>query len=198
MKISVHELRGCLDIAAEFTRQYKEYVAPASGSRKSRDDLLHVAQELTGKEIDIYELDEPLEHETIYGYFVAEANGYSILLRTGLHEDVIRYVLCKELFHVMLDANTEYRTTDTCGHLDQVAISFPVTDSEPGPAVRSEVLAEIGAMEFLFPYTARIEELATTPVDFQTITDKYKIPQYLVERYLHPTYMAELGAMVPK
>jgi Zn-dependent peptidase ImmA (M78 family) len=195
MKFSIQELRRCLDVAAEFSRRYAAYVAPDTSARKSRDDLLSVAQEYAGKEIGVFLLDEPLEHETIYGYYVAEANGFSILLRTGLPEDLIRFVLCKELLHVILDDKPESRTIDVSVHLEQVSIAFSVADSDPSPAVKSELLAEVAAMEFFFPYKARVEELKANPPDYQKIAEKYCIPQYLVEIYLHPTFMSELGAM---
>jgi hypothetical protein len=197
MEISIHELRACLDRAAEFTERYNAYVgSDANNPRKSRDDLLKVAREYTAEEIEIFLLDEPLKHETIYGFCVKEEKGYSILLSTGLPEDLTRFVLCKELFHVMIDGDVSSRNPNVCDHLEQVVIAFPVADSKPGKGVVSELLAEIGAMEFLFPYKARMEELASAAVDFQAIATKYLIPQYLVEIYLHPSYITELGAMV--
>jgi Zn-dependent peptidase ImmA (M78 family) len=202
MKLLPHELRRCLDAAAEFSRRYDAHVAPHTGPKKSRDDLLHVAQAMIGKEIGVYELDDPIEHETIHGFYVREADGYSILLRTELPEEQIRFVLCKELFHVMLDDKPESCTTDVLAHLEQVALSFPVVDSDPSPAVKSEFLAEIAAMEFFFPYRVRAEELkaagSSTGPNFPQIAGKYGLPQYLIEIYLHPAFMTELGAMEQK
>lgn len=197
MKFTIQELRACLDAAGAFSEHYRLRAAPAQSPRKLRDHFLPIACEHTHHNIEAFVLDVPLKHGTIYGSYCAEAEGFSILLAAGMNEDQIRFVLCKEIFHAILhDASSNI--TDVCDHLDGVAISFPVRDSEPALSVKSEFLAEIAAMEFLFPYEARVTELAAAQINYAKIAEKYLIPQYLVEIYLHETYMSELGAMVPK
>jgi Zn-dependent peptidase ImmA (M78 family) len=197
MKFSLHELRSSLDAAAEFDRLYHQRAEASQSPRKLRDHFLPLAREYTGHNIEAFELDEKLPHESIYGYFVAEEKGFSILISKGqtFHEPQVRFVLCKEIFHGILKSDGS-NAKDVCGHLDEIEVAFPVRDSEPGAAVKSELLAEIAAMEFLFPFKARIEELKQSPIDYAEIAERYLIPQYLVEIYLHPSYMAELGAMV--
>jgi Zn-dependent peptidase ImmA (M78 family) len=194
MKFTLHELRACLDAAAELERLYLIRGGASDNPRKLRDHFLPIAQEYTKKAIEIFELDNGLLHESIYGFYVAEDKGFSILLSKGMDESQTRFVVCKELFHAILH-NDGSNIVDICAHLDEVEIAFPVIDSDPGAAVKSEFLAEIAAMEFLFPFKARVEELKVNPIDFAKIADKYLIPQYLVEFYLHPIYMTELGAM---
>lgn len=198
MKFTLHELRSYLDAAAEFERRYQERATPTDNPRKLRDHFLPLAREYTGKDIQAFELDELLPHETIHGSCIAEKDGFSILInrsRNGHDESQVRFVLCKEIFHGILQEDGS-NVTDICGHLDEVSVSFPMPDSDPKPSVKSEFLAEIAAMEFLFPYKARVIELQFGKVDFAQISEKYLIPQYYVEVYLDKSFMSELGAMV--
>ncbi len=198
MRISLRELRFTLDIAADISRRHDAYVRDDALPKKDRDDVQAVVQErLGGSPIEIYELNDRLEHETIVGYYVAEDVGYSVLVSAGLDEDDLRFVVCKELLHILIDVhNKEYRSTDMCGHLDEMALSFLATTEEPKPSVRAEWLAEICAMELLFPYTDRKKELEAGNVDFKAVAEKYGVPQYHVERYLQQRTMEEIGAMM--
>jgi hypothetical protein len=55
------------------------------------------------------------------------------------------------------------------------------------------MVAEIAAMEFLFPYDCRLKEL-TGPLNgkYLEIATKYRIPRVHVERYMSDDYMTNL------
>lgn len=196
MLISLKDVRHCLDKAAEMTEQYKLYVLAAAGFPRSVDDLLWLCQQYQQKVITMEMLD--LTDRTIIGAHLNLSTNYVVIVGSNLNYCWQRFVLCKELFHVLLDA-PEYRSMSIYEHLEEVKTTFPLIDSRPGPSAVCEAMAEIAAMEFLFPYEARVVELAQNPSpDYLAIAQKYKIPQVFVEEFLSPSYMENIGAMFPK
>lgn len=189
------DFRFCLDTAAEMTEQYKLYVLAAEGFPRSVDNLLELCTQHQQKQIEVQTLD--LKDKAISGMYVNFGTRYAIVVDVGLNQCWKRFVICKELFHVLLDAE-EYRNMNIYAHLEEVKSTFPLPDSHPGSAAISEAMAEIAAMEFLFPYSSRVAELAqnATP-DYLALAHKYKIPQVFVENYLSPSYMENIGAMFP-
>jgi Zn-dependent peptidase ImmA (M78 family) len=193
------DLRAAMDAAAELTAQYELYVLNGVHPHKSVQDVLWMFKEYLNKNITVLELNEPLPHNSIKGFYLCKHDGtYDVVLAVGLEIEWKRFVLCKELFHILLD-QAEYRTTNIYDHLEEVTTAFPMLESRPGPAVISEAMAEFAAMEFLFPYSARKQELAAAgagSVDYAQIVAKYRIPQLYVERYLSPPYMEYFGAFM--
>jgi hypothetical protein len=118
---------------------------------------------------------------------------FEIYLLAGMNYCWRRYVLCKEYFHAIIDGD-DYRNMNIYDHLKEVSISFPDGKSRPDSPVQSEMLAEIAAMEFLFPYGERVSHVANGNLDFANIAEHYKIPQFFVERYLSVEWMAYRGA----
>ena len=187
------DIRRCLDKAKEIAEEYKLYVLGAPHTRKSVQDLLRLFGEHLDKKVEAYGLNESLPHQSIRGYYVRFPDKYVIVISQEDLSEWRRFVVCKELFHVALD-EPQYRVTKIEGHLQEVAIAFPALDSRPGPAVMSEAMAEISAMEFLFPYKERQAVLQAHPCDFTQVAERYGIPLVHVERYLSLPYMATFGA----
>nr|WP_244667600.1 ImmA/IrrE family metallo-endopeptidase [Xanthomonas sp. D-109] len=127
--------------------------------------------------------------------FAAFVGGsYGIYLLAELQERERRFVLTKEMFHVLLDEE-RCRNMDIYGHVQEATMSFSIEDSNPNSPVAAEVLAEIGAMEFLLPYAKRkvlLEQCGDAP-DFALIARRYGIPQMYVEEYLSDRMMAEFA-----
>lgn len=155
----------------------------------SLDEFLHVIeQEGFAVRVLISDLSEAAQ--SIKGHFVSKEDGsYDVLLLRGLNFCWKRLVLCKELFHVLMDSE-EYRNMALEEHIEG-SVGVAITEIKPNNAVMSEILAEIAAMELLFPYAKRIEAIANKfkPKD---IAEKYKCPLLLIEKYLHPSNMQEL------
>lgn len=194
MEIGIDDIRRSLDKARELTEHYNQYVLNHQRLPRSVQDLQWVMEQYLECRIEVFELDSPVPHNTVLGTYVRLPDRCHVILQPGLNFCWSRFVLCKELFHVVLD-HPECRVTDIDKHLAEVVAVFPVLESRPGPTTVSEVLPEIAAMEFLFPYTQRRERLAASPSpDFLAIAEEFKIPQVLVEDYLSPSYMDNLGA----
>jgi Zn-dependent peptidase ImmA (M78 family) len=191
--IGIQDLRFCLDKASELSELYHMHVLGTPHSKKSIDDLVWVCTTYLQKNITLQELDASVTRKSINGFYVSYGTSYKIVLHSGMNLCWRRFVLCKELFHVLIDAEP-YRSMDISAHVEEVTSTFPVLESKPGQPAISEMMAEIAAMEFMFPYANRLQELANTPIAYIGIAEKYKIPQVFVEQYLSESYMQYLGA----
>lgn len=143
-----------------------------------------------GYEFAIKILNVPEKQHAVKGFFVAKDNSYEIVLLQGLNHCWRRLVLCKELFHMLLD-NAEYRDMNLDEHIIGT-LGVVISEKTPSNAVKSEIIAEVAAMEFLFSYQARLEELKSN-LTTKEIAEKYKCPLQLVEKYLLEENMNEIG-----
>ena len=83
-------------------------------------------------------------------------------------------------------------------HLEDICARFPIgTVNSLGLAQMSEFMAEVSAMEYMLPYSARVNELRNikdTPDKYLVVAERYKIPQFYVEKFLSDPYMESFGA----
>jgi Zn-dependent peptidase ImmA (M78 family) len=194
MLLSDLDIEFCLRKAEEIAELYRQIVLNSAATRRSVDELRRLCTEYLAKNVKVLEIaDEP---RAIRGYYVRYPDHYDIVLYAGMDAAWKRFVLCKELFHVILDEDAKYRTISIYEHVAEVMTTFPVHDSTPGPAATSEMMAEIAAMEFLFPCRSRIKLLKGPAIDFDAIAEMYQIPQALVEEYLSESYMKNLSGFV--
>ena len=198
MDLKPKDVRYCLDVASRAIEHYNLYELNPSRFPRSVDALQALCAEHEKKKISIVALPASEKECSIFGLYVSFGDRYCIALQPDLNPCWHRFVLCKELFHVLIDAD-EYRDMDIYGHLEDVKASFPVLESAPRSTTAAEVMAEIAALEFLFPYTERERALsAADSPDYLEIAKKYRIPQILVEEYLAASYMENIGAMMPR
>lgn len=195
MLFTEDDVGDCLQKAKEIIEQYELY-AQHPRDLRSIDDLVWILTEYLNRPVEIFDLRIPADDRAVRGMFLALATrNYWVFRLADLGDRERRFVTCKELFHVILD-DEKCRNMDLIGHLEASQTSFTIAESEPGAAVKLELLAEIGAMEFLFPYAKRLVELerAGENPDFGMIAAKYGIPQIYVEEYLSQHYMTELAS----
>ncbi|MEJ2790077.1 MULTISPECIES: ImmA/IrrE family metallo-endopeptidase [unclassified Pseudoxanthomonas] len=180
-----------LQKAKEIAEQYKLYTLAADRDARSVDDLVKICGEYLEKTVRIRELNLPAEDRVIRAMFAALADGtFEIYVLAELGERERRFVLCKELFHVVLDQE-RCRSMDIYRHLEEATASFSTQDSRPNSPVAWEILAEVAAMEFLFPYAERAAILLASNgnPDFSAIARRYGIPQAHIENYLSQPMM---------
>lgn len=195
MILTDDDVENCQQKAREVLEQYTIYALHPQDIR-SLDDLEWILAQYLNRPVTIHDLRIPAEDSRVVrGMFIANNDGtYQVYRLADLGDRERRFVTCKELFHVILD-DERCRNMDLLSHLEASQQSFSIEDSEPDPAVKLEILAEIGAMEFLLPYAKRKEEIerAGENLDFGMIAAKYGVPQLYVEIYLSQKYMAELA-----
>lgn len=196
MEIDDKDLEYCLTKARELAQQYQQYVLGWQRPEKSLDDLLWICGQYLNKNVAVYKLSPPLPRLSIRGFYVSADAGYTIVLHGEMNYCWTRFVLCKELFHVVLD-NEKYRSVDLYEHISALSAEFSVSTSDPPLSLVSEALAEVAAMEFMFPYVER-EQIAKTAFNSLAVADKYKVPQFFVEKYLSEHMMKTLEAYKAK
>lgn len=194
------DVQFALEKAKEISECYRLYVLGGDSPKKSIDDLIWLFGQHCGKKIAMGELNIPAQDLVVRGMYAALSDGsYEIytLAELGSHEE--RFVLTKELFHVVMDTE-ECRNMDLYDHLVDAQASFSIGDSEPNKSVVWEALAEIGAMEFLFPYHDREQLLAASGgnPNFVDIARRYGVPQSYIEMYLSETVMNEFGRLLER
>jgi Zn-dependent peptidase ImmA (M78 family) len=182
--IQAKDVAFCLEKARELAGYYRQYVLAGDGRAKSVDDLLWICREYLKKNIQVAEVAVPAAGKVVRAVFIGREDGYDIYLLAGMDRVSRRFILCKELFHVILDQESS-RSMDIYGHLEEVTATFPVPSAEPRCPAAWEVLAEAAAMEFLYPYAERkvLDMSSASNGEIDAIAATYDIPRYLVESY---------------
>jgi hypothetical protein len=67
-----------------------------------------------------------------------------------------------------------------------------VTGGKLSGGASQEFIAEIAAMEYLFPFKERIKIYKQGNIDFDAIATEYKIPRLMVEKFLTKYRMQSL------
>ncbi|WP_313248896.1 ImmA/IrrE family metallo-endopeptidase [Stenotrophomonas acidaminiphila] len=196
------DITTCLRRTMEVSELYEMYVrGDGRATRRSVDDLLWLCEQHLQKKISIQYVSIPEDGTSIKAGFLALADGaYLIGLVEGMTDEDERFVLCKELFHVMFD-HEGIRNIDLATHLAEYASLFqtPDCEGEPQCSVAWENLAEIAAMEFLFPYDQRLAHVnGGTTLDFGRLATRYGIPRYYVEIACSPGNMQFLGRVIDR
>ena len=194
MYVLMDDIRRCLDEARTMREYYKQYVLNGDSARKSVDQLQMLITQYLEKQVEV--LDVPVAKTSISAFYWAMRDGtYKVFLLSGLDDREKRFAKCKELFHVVLDV-VDCRNMSLYSHLSEVAATFPVVDSKPQlSSTVSEKLAEIAAMEFLFPYKDRLTFLANGNgnADYDGCAERYGIPRSFVEAYCSDLMMETFG-----
>ena len=196
------DITTCLRRTIEVSELYEMYVrGDSKATRRSVDDLLWLCGQHLGKTIKIEYASIPEDGTSIKAGFLALGDGtYMIGLVEGMSDEDERFVLCKELFHVMFD-HEGIRNIDLATHLAEYASLFqaPDCEGEPQCSVAWESLAEIAAMEFLFPYDQRVASVnGGTTLDFGRLATRYGIPRYYVEIACSSGNMHFLGRVIER
>jgi hypothetical protein len=197
MTLSPAQLKHSVELATEIANRYaNQYPGLSASPVRDIESLLwmcsvYVEQWIRSSEADNADLN--VNSMAVWATTIVMADGYEIYYVQGLDEFWLRFVVAKEAFHVVLDS-TAVRNMDLMGHIVEMAAitSSPVAAATMTPAAAVEMMAEIAAMEFLFPYAKRLEELNNGEKDWSSIAAKYKVPQHFVELYLSTTSMDEL------
>jgi len=194
MRIDQKLLDAALRTVGEIDAWYRLKFIASDDPQRSVDRLREVCAEHLGLDIELLEL-QGFDHvsSAIWGMFVLYAPKKAhILIASGLNFCHQRMVICKELFHAVLDGAGQYRNPDFEGHVKATTLALSDTISSiPTPSVQFEVIVEIAAMEFLFPYKERAQLIAQggTSLDTDALAQRYKIPKVMLERYLSDGWM---------
>ena len=202
MLIDAALLHFCAARTREVIEHYKSacVIPGANQFPRSADDLGWIIAERLGHPISVKRLRIPPERTVVRGFYLRYAKRFLIFLGAGLPDDQLAYTKAKEFFQVYLDQEA-LRTTDILELIHNLVLraSGASTDLIPGHATNSETIAEVAAMEFLFPYYRRVlHAVSISNSDgFADLAKRYNVPQYLIERYLAPEMMSALVDVFP-
>ena len=169
---------------------HKNYSMAPNAFDRSIDDFAELCRLEAKCKIEIIEVDLVAVPSTISATCWKMKDGYLIGVRPEPNICWNRFVKCKELFQVLLD-DPQYYTMQIF-QLIQLWVSIAGITT---PYTMSELMAEIAAMEYLFPYTERVSKKKSnmTQADYLEIAKIYKIPRVKVEEYLSDPSMEILG-----
>jgi len=111
-----------------------------------------------------------------------------------------RYVVCKEMYHCIIDASANDRVTNMAelNKLAEYLVEGPSSAVEPFQAHSTEDFAEILALETLFPMELRTHHRADydagkiTPLQLAL---RYRIPQGEARAAMYPNYFASIQSL---
>ena len=192
MLIDTASIKWCLSKSAEIHEIYKLNYLNSDSSIRSVNNLLDLCRKFLNKNIELFIHEDSHLSHGVKGFLVTTGDGYQICLLDEQNNCWKRFVLCKELFHVILDEE-RFRNVSLIDHIEDFTAGLIDKDHHSCDSAQSEILAEISAMEFLFPYSDRKVLLNNAEqVHFMDIAERYKIPRFYVERYLSDRMMEAL------
>lgn len=194
MNVSSSDLEFCLSQADAIAHHFTLHSLDPTNTVRSVGELLRTCERALGAKVEVYEVNIPASDAWVLGMCLLSAgNKIEIGLARDHNECWARFVLCKELFHQTLD-RAEYRNISIAGHIEEITLAFPDDDSRPRKPVVAEFMAEVGAMELLFPYSHRVKILGANPrPNFFAVATQFMVPEIHVQKYLSPSFMQNLG-----
>lgn len=194
MQLNPEKLKRTIELARNINEYYANFYLNPRTNVKSTDYLRDICEKYLEKKIEIYRHKMPVvEGQPTKGFYFSKTDGsYEVALLTGLNYCWRRLVLCKELFHVVLDEEeSRHETVEQL--IDETAMHINLRNNSTSIPFQTELLAEIAAMEFLFPYAERSEKIKTDGAfDSAVAAEQYKIPRFYVELYLSDSFMSVL------
>ena len=153
---------------------------------RSDADLLDICTRYLQKKINLKKHLTPWENGAILAFIVSYEAYYDICLLDGMNYCHNKFALCKELFHIVIE-NPEFQSI-----FSDETIQECVTGGKLSGGASQEFIAEIAAMEYLFPFKERIKIYKQGNIDFDAIATEYKIPRLMVEKFLTKYRMQSL------
>lgn len=167
----------------------------------SRDHIPVSIEDLEWVIGDMYKLtinkeEVSFEADFLRGMLERYENGnVRILIWQGQAIDWKRFVTTKELLHLVIDEEEDW-SPEGSETIDQLLIESALgTEDNEGTVdneVQSEVLAEIAAIEILYPYEFReadVRALNDETTTYVKLAMYYEIPEFVVSQALHPQYL---------
>jgi hypothetical protein len=193
------ELKYCMERTNSLMSQYVMRYVDKNWPVRTVELLKRACQTDLGATVSTGTVDVaiPAKGSALKAFWIRENGAFHICLTPGQNQCWKRFATCKELFHIIIDKE-EYRTTDLLPHIGEMTTARPFSEAA-SPAVIAEHLAEIGAMEYLLPFSCRQAERASVVNgDYMPIAKKYLVPLIKVERFLSDEYMTWLAPFSPK
>ncbi len=187
---------------AVLQEQYKTYALVADASAVSVEDLESVIQDVHDTEITKTEV--PFEGVFLRGIMERYEGKIVIRVKRNMADDWKRFTAVKEMCHAFVDEQQDW-STEGVATLHDLLFEYSIQNGTVADAeTQSEVLAEIAAIELLYPYSARkadIPRVNSQDLTLAAIAAHHAIPISIVAKALATDYQRiadQLWPHVPK
>ena len=192
MLLKSTQIQMCYDLVESQIVNFNLQNKHPKGDVRSVDDFAEFCKEQY-TDFDISELRLPFKGQPAYGSMIQDNTGYHIFVLNGLNYCWKRIVLCKELFHIILDMDDKqkiFKNSNWEEQVEKTLFSIPDVENTTEDCAAVEGLAEICAMELLFPYSTR-EKYIGSSID--EVANSVRLPKILIEEYLSKSMMNSLN-----
>lgn len=160
-----------------------------AGGQISVENLQRVIERMTKKKIIKRLVD--FEGNVLRGNFERYDDRFEINIRKNQPPEWIRFTAVKEMSHALNDQPSEYSAAgaDT---IKELLFSQSLLDDDMSEQVRSERLAEIFAVELIYPVNFRTDDAALLEAGKATVRDIAKrrgLPLPVAQRHLHSEHL---------
>lgn len=179
-----------IEAGFELARQITEaaWMKGVDPEKLSIDELRDHISEMFDVEIEVKLLD--VEVKAVYGFIMRYEGGKRacVYIAKNIPPRWKRLVGVKELCHVVVDVAEDWNPNgvDTLQRLMTWTVDL---DAAENLAVRSEHIAEMVALELIYPLESRRDDI-TNGEKTDQIAAKYKLPENVVQMVLQPAYLA--------
>ena len=165
--------------------EYSQYTLSGKTNVLSIEDLYRVVGNMY--QLRITKTQVPFEGNFLRGLMERYEASIKIRIRMNQTDDWKRFTAVKELCHVIIDEKEDWSTDGVTTIKDLLMEYFLGDGEEAKRASQSEMMAEMAAVELLYPYECRASDLRDK-VSFVKIASYHGLPQAMVSRVLDSHY----------
>lgn len=169
--------------------EYATYVRGAELNRISVEDLYAVVANMY--DIPIVKKGVTFEGNFLRGLMERYERNIIIRVRANQPEDWLRFTAVKELCHVIIDEREDW-SVDGVRTIEDLLMEYFANIGDVAKGVsQSEMLAEIAALELLYPYECReadLLKLTKNETSNVKIANYHRVPTTMISRALDAHY----------
>ncbi|TBZ94474.1 hypothetical protein [Rhizobium leguminosarum] len=197
MMINETKARSVFKKVQQVHQEYRAYVIGGVPVLLSVEDLYRVVSQMYG--LTINKTQVIFDGEFVRGLVERYPERVEVRVRSSQAVVWKRFTAVKELCHVIIDEKEDW-STDGVETIRDLLVEYFMTDGEEAAKVsQSEMLAEIAAIELLYPFEYRdgdLKKLAAQHTTIAKIADQHGIPGVMVGRALEEHYHANVASML--
>jgi hypothetical protein len=152
---------------------------------RSVQELLVFCRDFVDRPINLLAHPDSWHNHKVKSFYVQYDDKYEIVYLKDLNNCWMRFCLCKELFHILLQDPSNC-SVEIKSHVGDVLFTVGIESTDSSGMKSTQV-------EYLFPYFERKKWSSIINIDFMSIANKYLIPRDYVEIYLHSNSMSSLS-----
>lgn len=180
------KIEGGFELARQITES--AWMKGVDPDKLSIEELQEHISETFKVQIEVKLLD--VEVKAVYGFIMRYDDGKRacVYIVKNISPRWKRLVGVKELCHVVVDIEEDWNPNglDTLQRLMTQPLDI---DAVENLAFRSEHIAELVALEIIYPHENRREDIAAG-AKTDLIAAKYKLPETIIQMVLSPVYMS--------